>query len=455
MVFSPNALLKQLSLSPTPSAGYVVAYSGGLDSHVLLHSLVELGVKPLRAIHINHQLHPQAAHWALHCQQVCKTLNVPLHCSTITVSPTKQSLEEAARIQRYTALLGALKPNERLLTAHHKNDQVETVLLHLLRGSGVRGLAGIKQTAMAQRPLLPFTRKELETYARAHKLIGVEDTSNASTHFNRNYLRHTVMPYLEARWPSLATTVARTAMLCADADALLAELAFIDLGQPTLPTPKLRQGGSLCQQLDITPVRMLSPRRQKNALRYWLIANQLPLPSEKKLQHILTDSLHAKPDAKPVVCWANADRFITMRRYRHSLYVYTSTPASPYTAKLNHLIDIRLAWDLITPLRLPEEAGGGWLVATPLQATAPQNTEQTQPAAYNVRFRQGGERCHLPGKAHSQSLKKLMQVWGIPPWERDKVPLLYCDDELIAVVGYAYCTAFNLPVVLSLTASAY
>ncbi|MBV2205059.1 MAG: tRNA lysidine(34) synthetase TilS, partial [Pseudomonas sp.] len=282
---------------------WCVAFSGGLDSTVLLQLLADLArreaLPPLRAIHVHHGLQPAADAWPEHCRRVCTALGIPLEVVHVQVE-AGCSLEQAARQARYAAIEMRLEEGEVLLTAQHRDDQAETLLFRLLRGAGVRGLAAMPARrrlgrGWLMRPLLDVSRGELEAHARRLGLAWVEDPSNDSLDFSRNYLRHQVMPLLAQRWPQSVTTLARTAAHMTEAQRLLDELAEMDLAMMAppaayawLPVPSLMLG----------PMLSLSPARQRNALRHWL-ASFTALPDSEHWQG--WESLcSAAVDATPV-----------------------------------------------------------------------------------------------------------------------------------------------------------
>lgn len=286
---------------------YVVAYSGGLDSHVLLHAAASLrNTFAVRAIHIHHGLHPNADHWEAHCQNVCAGLKIPLISQKITIDRKGgDSLEALARHLRYKTLMDLLDTDEILLTAHTEDDQAETLLLQLLRGAGIKGLASMpSKSHRLLRPLLEFTRHELLTYARAHQLQWVEDDTNFELHFNRNYLRHEVIPILKKRWPQISQSLSRSAKLCAESQELLENLADLDL-------ENIEEASGLnCDRL-----LELSWPRQKNALRRWIHRQGFILPNAKHLEQIRKNCLASRPDAHPLVNWGRA----SIRRHRRRL----------------------------------------------------------------------------------------------------------------------------------------
>ena len=261
------------TLAPWRNApAWHIAFSGGLDSTVLLHLLANTEhLPPHKAIHIHHGLQAAADAWPSHCQSICDRLGVPLHVMHVQVQPGA-SLERAAREARYQAFAEVVGAGEVLLTGQHRDDQAETLLFRLLRGAGVRGLAAIPMhrplaNGHLVRPLLDASRAELEAYAHEHQLTWIEDPSNADPRFSRNYLRHRVFPLLTERWPQAVSSLARTAEHLSEAQGLLDELAQMDLHAadqsspfPWLPLPSLA----------LAPLRELSDARQRNVLRHWL-----------------------------------------------------------------------------------------------------------------------------------------------------------------------------------------
>ena len=413
---------------------YWVAYSGGRDSHVLLALLHELQRQQpveLAAVHVNHGLHADAGQWAQHCMAVCRDYGVP--CEVLSphvmlgggVSP-----EAAAREARYAAFASVMQPGDGLLLAHHQDDQAETLLLQLLRGAGVKGTAAMPvQSPFAAgwvgRPLLGTSRAAIADYAQRHRLQWIDDPSNDNRDFDRNFLRHEVLPVLQSRWPAAAVSLSRAAVHHADAKRCLADLAALDLSA---------REDCAENELPVALLSTLSPARQRNLLRHWLVDRcGLPAPDHRRLQRVLTEVVAANVDAQPCITWPGAE----VRRYRGRLYALA--PSCPHD---NALV---LPWDLRADLELPslaarlacETTATGGLHAGLVVATTDVSS------AVTVRFRRGGERCRPAGRGHVHSLKKLFQEWGVPPWRRDRVPLLYVGDELAQVVGYCTCEPFQ------------
>lgn len=298
-----NPLLKKGLTREALTGGFLkvmVAYSGGLDSHVLLHLLSECKKNnpdiDVQAIHVNHQLNPLSDAWAMHCQKICDALTIPLIIEKISMAcHPGDSLEENARNARYAALKQYIDKNSVLLTAHHLNDQAETFLLQALRGAGLKGLSAMPVEkkfgkGILRRPLLSFSREQLECYARNHRLQWIEDDSNQDPRFRRNYLRHIVFPPLKKNWPAVLENFSRSARVLAEQEKVIAEIAAIDY--------------AFCREdqnrLSRQRLLSLSLARQRLVLREWFRDNQLRMPNEKHIKHIQRDVLHAAPDAKPL-----------------------------------------------------------------------------------------------------------------------------------------------------------
>lgn len=425
--FSADQLLRRLQALPD-TARYAVAYSGGLDSHVLLHALHALGPAlgaELRALHIDHGLHSRSGDWARHCEAIGRLLGLSVQRIDVAAAPAPgESPEAAAREARYAALRQQLREGEILLTAHHLDDQAETLLLQLLRGAGPAGLAAMPNcqpfgAGHLARPLLGFTREALREYADAQALVWIEDPSNAEREYDRNFLRHAVLPHLAARWPAFAATLGRAAGHQADAAELLEEMGALDL----------RHAATGERALAISALRTLSTARQRNLLRHWIRGQRLRVPDTRQLEAIRLEVAGARPDAQPRVVWPGGE----VRRYRDALYALADAPPEGLSGVYT--------WaDPARPLDIPAL---GRLQLAP--AAAGLCAEALAGAPLTVRFRQGGERCRVPGRGGSRSLKGLLQEWGVPPWRRGRIPLLYIGDELAAVVGHCLCEPFVAP----------
>jgi len=417
--FSSDVLLRQLtelSEFAVAPARYVAAFSGGLDSSVLLHALAASRAThqiPVLAIHVDHGLHPESAAWADHCQTFADAHELELHSLTVDVDQKSgKGLEAAAREARYAALRNLLGPNDWLLSAHHKDDQAETLLLNLMRGSGPAGLAGIASirpfaAGFLVRPLLEVSRSDLEEYASDKGLVWVDDPSNSDQQFDRNYLRQEVLPRLETRWPDAAGRIRRSAALAREATSLLTDLAKIDL----------ENVGDRTDCLPLGSLLGLSPARQRNVLRHVIFSLGLPMPGAVHLQQIQSQLFEAREDAQPLVSWPG----VSVRRYRKHLYLL---PDAGRDLQLPEVMTVSG-----NHMALP--AGLGALVFS--RGTEKGLSDEIIAQGLEVRYRTGGEEFKPSDQLHTRKLKKLLQDEGVVPWMRERVPLLYSGGELVAV----------------------
>ena len=400
------------------SERFLIAYSGGMDSRVLLHLMASLNPDAgysTRAVHVNHNIQPESRSWAGHCQDVCRSLGVELEVLDVDASkPGKESPESWARHQRYAAIENILAQGEVLLTAHHRDDQLETFLLRLLRGAGVLGLASMRAVrrfgqGLHARPLLKYSREQLLAYAQLHDLDWIEDPSNTDTHLDRNYLRHKVVPAIKGRWPSVALPVSRAIDTLAETQELLDELARQDLLICSADDPFI---------LIVERVKRLPAARQKNMLRYWCRILDLPSPDSRRLAHILTDVIEARSDSRARIRWKGAE----LQRYGQ--YIHLGAPLEDFDSSV-----VRV-WDFSEPCRLDH----GELTAVKGLGNGLKQ-QACAGARVEVRYRSGGEKIRLPGRTCRHKLKKLFQEAGTPPWLRERTPLIYVNDKLAMVAG--------------------
>ena len=403
----PAKLLQ--TLAPWRNApAWQIAFSGGLDSCVLLHLLANAeGLPPLRAIHIHHGLQAAADAWPAHCQSVCDSLGVPLRIMRVQVR-SGASVERAARDARYQAFAEVIAAGEVLLTGQHCDDQAETLLFRLLRGAGVRGLSAMPvhrplAGGYLVRPLLDVSRAQLEAYAHEHQLKWIEDPSNADPRFSRNYLRHRVFPLLTERWPQAVSSLARTAEHLSEAQGLLDELARMDLqaADQSSPFPWLQ-----LPSLRLASLRELSDARQRNAVRHWLTPlTRLPDSDHWAGWCCLRD---AKGDAQPQ--WRLADG--ELHRCGERIWWVPAT-----WSQFSHAT---VTWPSAqNPLELP---GNGRL----------EFIEKVPEGPLEIRYRQGGEIVEVPGRGR-RDLKRLLNECGVPGFMRGRLPLLYRGEHLLAV----------------------
>ncbi|RLA48164.1 MAG: tRNA lysidine(34) synthetase TilS [Gammaproteobacteria bacterium] len=412
------------------AAHIYVGYSGGLDSHVLLHSLADFfGESRVTAIHVNHQMSPNASQWMDHCRNICRDLGVGCVCEDVVV-PMVASRENAAREARYQVFEQCLEGGDILTLAHHADDQAETVLYRLLRRSGPRGLAGMPVSrklgaGTLLRPLLNLNRETLLQYAQAKGLQWVEDGSNLSCQFDRNFLRHEVVPQLKFRWPDYAKRIAAAATLCEQAEELNEDLARIDLEHMALRDE--RRGCSV----EIQPLAALSYGRKTNVLRYLARLKGFMPPGHRTLDEVINSLLLAQQDRNPLVVWPDGE----WRRFRQRLFLMS---ANTTEANIDDAApDYGQSWSVTKSLSL---ADGATLTAIPVVGGGLGIKASNR---LTVSFRHGGERCRPADRAGSTSLKKLFQEYGLEPWLRSRVPLLYCDGELAAIGDLCVCEGFQ------------
>ncbi len=390
---------------------WVLAFSGGLDSSLLLELCARLELpQPLVAVHVDHQLQAASADWAEHCRQHCQRLGVTLTC--LQVMPDSAS-EASARNARYAAFEKFLEPGDCLLLAQHADDQAETLLLRLLRGAGVAGLAAmpVRRTlgrARLLRPLLDLSREQLERVAAELELVPVQDPTNAQDHYDRNWLRLHILPRLKQHWPALLQRCQDTAALMSDADELLQERAVDDLAGC-----RLEAGG-----LSVSAVRQLTPARQRNLMHHWIVRHTGQRLSRQRLQNLLHCMLVERADAEPV----ERLRGQQLRRYRDGLYLLPDPlPCAPAAES--------------TALRVGQPR------LLPLGELSWQRADKGLPEglALTLGYRQGGERLRPLGRGGSVSLKQLLQEAGRPPWLRPLQPILWSENTLLAVPGVCLC----------------
>jgi tRNA(Ile)-lysidine synthase len=404
-----------LGLHPqAASAALSVAFSGGEDSTALLGLLAQLPPvrARLRALHIDHGLHAESRSWVRLCRATCRALQVPFVTRRLDLPRTPgQSLEALARNGRYAALAALLRPGELLLTAHHLDDQLETVLLQLLRGAGLPGLAAMPAVmplgaGWLVRPLLPVSRAALRTWVRQSALTCVTDPSNADDALDRNFLRHRVLPQILERWPGAVATVTRSARHLAQAQDLLDGMACADVARAA-------DGAAL----SVAALRALPLPRRRNALRFWIAQSGAAVPDTRRLEEIAVTLLAARVGANPSVGWGR----IQVQRHSGRLSLEPiREPADGY----------ELNWDLrhMPRLILPQEAGWLELVSCAHGCI----DAAVLPAQVTVRTRRGGERLRPRIGGPSRTLKSLLQTQQVSLLERRRLPLLFAADHLAA-----------------------
>ncbi len=405
-------------------ATLVVGLSGGIDSVVLLHVLVRrLRIAPARisAIHVNHQISPHATRWAAFCRRLCRDFGVKLQMAKVDVV-RGNSTEAAARAARYAVF--AASDADVLVLAQHRDDQAETVLLQMLRGAGPRGLSAMPVLRPATatmpavlRPLLETPRAAIEAYAARHNLHWVEDESNQDRAYLRNFLRHDVLPLLEAKLPGVRGTLARAARHQAECSELLDVLAAGDL-----------DAVNPVGRLPLLLLKGLAPARARNALRYFLRCNDVAMPEAERLDELLRQATVARGDARVCVALGSVE----LRRFQDALYIVRPLPR---LAK-----SFEVAWNGRGTLPLPQLGGSLRLVRCKGEGIA---AAALRPASLRVRVRRGGEMLRPALAGRQRTVRNLLQEAALPPWLRERLPFLYLDSALVAVPGLGVDAQFQ------------
>ena len=436
-----------------PHHTFIIGYSGGVDSQVLLHLVADYSAKhdlsnKVLACHINHGLSENASDWQSFTQQQCHNLGVAFKAISVDVeNKPRTSLEAQARDARYEALLSVASEFEKsiILTGHHNDDQIETFILAMKRGAGVKGLSSIAELSSRQgviiaRPLLTFSRTEIEQYAQENSLKWIEDESNSDTAFDRNFLRHDVVPLLKARWPFIGKTIGRSASHCSESQTLLDELASEDLVKCQSPEGRL----------EVSALLDLSQSRFNNLIRHYFHLRGIVMPSQQQLEELYSQ-LSAADDKTPTVKIGKS----VFRRFAGALYQTRN-----YCSVSDHEIDVT---DIITTdnsgkaskrrVLLPDDLGT--LTFLESDANAEVNSDvgesslkelriaQPEPdQRVSIRFKHNNPDCWPDFRHKRRPLKKVLQELAIAPWQRKRLPFLYYNEELVAVVGYFVCKEF-------------
>ena len=399
-----------------------IGYSGGIDSHVLLHlcaSMAHLKEK-ITAVYVHHGLQLEANAWAEHCKKTATVLGVDFKVIRVNaIASQGESPEEVARNARYTALKTLIETDDLLLVAQHREDQLETVLLQLFRGSGLSGLSAMPAfmdfgKGVLLRPLLDTPKIAVDDYAKLHALSWIEDPSNQNNNFNRNFLRNAIVPLLKQRWPACDKTVARSAGHCSEAQLLLSEQAK----KLFLPIFNV-----LDETLSISQLIAYSLTQQRLVIREWFQMLNLKMPSQAFIERVQSDVISARPDSDPLL----SGKGYCIRRYRDKLYCLKVGEAEKIVASIWPKMQISFSFSAGQALYfMPSSAGICY--------------DKWQKSTVVVKARSGGEKISLPGRKGHHDLKQLFQEAGIAPWERAVIPLIYLDDKL-AVVGDLWISA--------------
>ena len=409
----------------------IVAYSGGVDSLVLLHilSLIPKVKEKLFAVHVNHQVSPNSTLWAKHCEKTCKSMGVNFNLLELELKKNRKLSENDLRKFRYRALLNWVQKKDALFTGHHLNDHVETIFFRILRGTGIKGLTGIEEFSQVEgvdliRPLVNFSKEDILDYADLNKLKWIEDESNEDISFSRNFIRKIIFPSLQNKdLPSYLNSFSYLSKKAKEANEILEEVAYADL--------KLCSTES-SDKLLILKIRELSKARAKNLLFRWLSVRTNLSISSALTEQVYKNVVLAKESKDPVISFGKHDKrgSFQIRKFNGELYHLPLID--------NEILNYNKVWkwNPQSPLELPT----GTLSMT-LKKGLGLSSELSQKGIF-IRARTGGERCKPKGRDKSQRLKNLFQEYQVPPWIRNRIPLLYIEDKIAAVSDLWVCEEF-------------
>lgn len=395
---------------------FLIAYSGGMDSTVLLHKLLRIKQKnpkiKIRAIHINHNLHINSKKWEIHCFNTCKKYNIPLIIEKIDIKITK-NIEETLRVNRYNLIYKNLYNKEVLLTGHHLNDQCETFFLSLKRGSGPTGLSSMSfETNFGQtkiiRPFLEQTKNELKTWADLHQLTWIEDFTNFSIKYDRNFIRHKIIPILETKWPFFLQNCFRTTQICNEEVRL----------KNILLKEKIQKFLRFNECLNIENFKDLKEELCKGLIRYWIFLKNVKALSYKIIQRIYNEIIFSRKEANIKIIIKNNE----IRRYKKSLYFVKIEKSIKNSIIFWHNTNNKL----ILPNNL------GYIFKNKNEGINILKPKYNQ--LINIRFQHEGKILIL-GRQKRRNIKKIWQEYNIPPWLRNQIPLLFYDDQFISALG--------------------
>jgi len=391
MVYSKTLNLDKILNKLPENTGFLVAYSGGSDSTALLHLFSK--VKNVRAIHINHGINPAANDWQAHCQDSCKYLNIPLITETYKLP---NNSENTCRTARYKSFKKHLNPNEILLTAHHADDQAETILLKLLRGTGISGISGMKEISpfhhgYMARVLLGFSEKDLKDYLRSNNIKWIEDDSNSDNNYRRNYIRNKIIPSITKLWPNAIDNISRSGKNIHNSELLLNY--FLDFKTKQLPIDKLT---SVPESL------------QSTLFYHWLSSKNLPAPDKKAIKQLCSDFINSGLDKNPYY----KNEFYQLRRWQGAIYCLRNYD----------VIDSELSftWNTEKPYKLPNHVGY-------IQYTGKENLELV------IKFNQTGQKLKPIKYSNTKKVKNLFQENNIPTWHKHNTPFVYRDENLVSL----------------------
>ena len=393
---------------------FSIALSGGVDSMVLLDLLSKAkgSNDEVRAIHINHNLHESSEEWVDFVKETCEKYKLPLIIESINPKQEGFGLEADARDQRYKKFKEIILDNECLLTAHHLDDQTETILYRIFRGTGLDGLRSIRKKAkfgkgLLCRPLINVPREAIEQYAKLNNIKWIEDPSNKNIDFDRNYLRNNIIPSIKKRWPKAQRTIPRLSSLAENNQKLLHELAKEDIGE--------------IEKFNVLDLGILSNKsslRINNIFRFMILKNNMGIPSLKVLENGIETLINAKSDS-PIITW---DGF-SIRRYKNTLYFFNPD------LKQDEIRPLKMKWFIDETINLGGNRGSIQARFIKGEGIALNKC----PKSLEIKYRKGGEQIKPSGHKITKSLKNLFQENNVLPWVRDQIPLVYLDEDLISV----------------------
>ena len=412
-----NENLNELITNEIASLGvtkFTIALSGGVDSMVLLDLLLKAkrSSDVIKAIHINHNLHESSKEWVDFAKDACKKYKLPLIIESINPKQEGFGLEADAREQRYKKFKEIILDNECLLTAHHLDDQIETTLFRIFRGTGLDGLRSIRKKAkfgkgLLCRPLINIPREAIEQYAKLNDIKWIEDPSNKNIDFDRNYLRNNIVPSIKKRWPNAQKTITRLSSLAENNQKLLHELAKEDIGE--------------IEKFNVLDIGILSNKsslRINNIFRFMILKNKMGIPSLKVLENGIETLINAKSDS-PIITW---DGF-SIRRYKNTLYFFNPD------LKQDEIRPLKMKWFIDQTINLGGNRGSIQARFIKGQGIALNKC----PKSLEIKYRKGGEQIKPSGHKITKSLKNLFQENNVLPWVRDQIPLVCLGEDIISV----------------------
>ena len=407
-----------------------IAFSGGVDSHVLLHFLTKKLHKHtnLFALHINHGINDQSNLWERHCKEICNSLGVNFVSFKLSFKDSSSVNEHDLRKARYSKLLSWANDEDVICTAHNKDDNTETILFRIIRGTGIKGLKGIPfkrkiGNVHLIRPFLQISKSEIIDYAKKNNLFWIEDPSNQDITFSRNFLRADILPLIKKRWPKYTDSFSHLSIHAKYSQEIAEEVADLDLKKYLL-------GSS--NQLSLSCIGHLSEARFLNLLHRWLSNYSNQPISFKIIQEIKKTFLSENKQTDPIITLGGVDNegSFQLRKYGEVLFIL------PHISPVILNERPSLQWNMENPIDLPT----GKLTA--IKSFGKGLETDAIKGNINIQWRIGGERCKPAGRNKSQRLKKLLQEYEIPPWLRDRLPLIYIDEKLAAVADVWVCDKF-------------